>query len=45
LSAKVENLPIVDVNLQKLDDYNLLRTSPLVQLAPDFLIETRKKSH
>jgi hypothetical protein len=44
LSAKVENLPIVDVNLQNLDDYNLLRTSPLVQLAPDFLIETGKKS-
>ncbi|MEY4194714.1 MAG: hypothetical protein RLZZ226_1082 [Pseudomonadota bacterium] len=45
LSQKVENLPIVDVNLEKLNDYNLLRNSPLVQLAPDFLIETGKQGH
>jgi len=36
---KVENLPVLEVNMQKLDEYNLLRSSPLVYLSPDFLIE------
>lgn len=39
LAEKVENLPILGVNMQKLDQYNLLKSTPLVNLCPDFLIE------
>jgi len=38
-SEKVENLPILDVSLKKLDQYNILKSTPLVYLSPDFLIE------
>lgn len=38
-SEKIENLPVINVNLQKLDQFNLLKSTPLVQLSPDFLIE------
>lgn len=37
---KVANLPVMEVNLGTLDRYNLLRTTPIVQLSPDFLIES-----
>ncbi len=42
-AEKVENLPVLDVNLQRLDEYNLLKSTPLVNLCPDFLIEVSKK--
>ncbi|MGI9213132.1 MAG: hypothetical protein ACR2HF_11735 [Methylococcaceae bacterium] len=38
-SGKIENLPVLNVNFQKLDQFNLLKSTPLVQLSPDFLIE------
>jgi len=39
LAEKVKNLPTLEVNLQALNDYGLLRSSPIVGLAPDSYLE------
>lgn len=39
LAAKLNNLPILGVNLQVLNDYGLLRSGTLVGLAPDLYLE------
>lgn len=38
-SEKVQNLPILDLNMEALERYNMLRSTNLVQLCPDFLIK------
>lgn len=38
LADKTENLPVIKVNLPLLDEYGILRRSPLLSLAPDSYI-------
>ena len=41
-AEKVESLPILELNLDALEEYGMVRNTPTVQLCPDFLIDTKR---